>query len=590
MALCRGARAVAAACAVALTGIGCQVERPHGEEKNPMTTITLQPRAGDNTPALCEALRKLGRSGGGTLRLAPGRYRCCGGNANPDGRTRAPSITLADAHDMTIDGTGATLVGTDIAGLFRFSGVRNLTVRGLTVDWDPLPHTSGRVTAVDAQGHSFDLQPLIPERPQAGRIVQAVLAYDPSRRRLADSGWELYQTQGECDATPMQATTGGQVRVFLRRDMAPPAVGSHVIVRHQVYGHDAFVFQGCTNVLMENVTVHAVPGMAVIGWDSRDLTVRHLAVVPSDGGWMSATADAMHFGACRGTVVVEDSTFAGMGDDAINIHGMYGLVTARVDDRTIAVARARLHPYYDKVRTAWDTPAAGDVLEYGGGAEPLLARGRLTVAESQVDGLSGRTLVKVEGCLPADVGEGTVLANLSTAPSVRIRRCQVRGNRARGLLLQSRDVVVEDCGFEDVSGAGIQVCADGGDWWECLGARDVRITGCTFRRCNYGVARRVAALDIFSDLRQGRQSAAGVHQGLCVSNNTFEANAGAAIGVGSADGVEVSGNRIVCPKPPAIVIDNSRNVVVRGNSLPTSPDVVAITGTSERTSIKVSLP
>ncbi len=256
----------------------------------------------------------------------------------------------------------------------------------------------------------------------------------------------------------------------------------------------------CRDITLEDITVHAAPGMAVVGWGSRNFTIRHCNVVPESGGWMSATADAMHFGACRGQITVEDSEFAGMGDDAINVHAMYGLATARLDERTLAVARARLHPYYDKARGMWDAPAPGDTLEYSGGEEPLLAQGKMRVEKAWQDARQQRTIIQFDRALPACVAENTVLSNLSTSPSVQVRRCRVHGNRARGFLMQTRHVLLEDCEFEHVSGAGLEICTDAGDWWESLGARDITVRHCTFRRCNFGVARSEAALNIFADL------------------------------------------------------------------------------------------
>jgi len=544
----------------------------------------------DAVPALRSALNAAKALNGApvVIQFAPGHYRCFGGELLPDGRTHKTSIEVEGLSNITIDGQGATLVGRDIAGLFRFHSSQNMTVRNLTVDWNPLPHTSGLVVARLNEEHAFDLQPLIPTNPPGGRIVQGVLAYNPERRRLADCGWEVYQTQGERDADPTQLTPDGRLRIFQRREAQLPELGWHVVLRHQVYGYDAFVFSACTNVLLEDVAVHAVPGMAVIGWGSRDIVIRRLKVVPAEGGLMSATADAMHFGACRGTVTVEDSEFAGMGDDAINIHAMYGLATARVDDHTLAVGRARMNSYYDTKRAIWDAPAPGDMLEFSGGDEPLIARGQLLVAEARQDRKQERTIVKFKDTLPPGVGENTVLSNLSATPAVRIRRCHVHSNRARGMLLQSRDVVLEDCVFEDISGAGLHICTDAVDWWESLGSRDVTVKNCVFRRCNFGVARRAAALDIFSDLAKGRQSAAGVHQRLHILNNTFEDNSGAAIHVGSAEDVEVRSNRFSGVKEgPAIVIMNSRRVTVSANTSSTLPLGVEIKGSSERESIHI---
>jgi len=521
------------------------------------------------------------------IEFTPGRYRCFGGKLRPDGKTHQPSIEIHGLSNVTIEGKGATLVGREMAGLFYISESHDIAIRNLNVDWDPLPHTSGRVVRLIPEDHAFDIVPGIPEKPVAGRIVQGILAYNPVLHRLADNGWEMYQTQGECDATPTELTPEGYLRIFEARRSPLPDVGWHVVVRHQVYGYDAFTFVGCNNVQMDNVTVNAVPGMGVSGANCRDVTIRRLKVIPSDGGWMSATADAMHFNACRGQITVEDSELAGMGDDAINIHAMYGLVTARIDDYTLAVGRARMHPYYDKIRAIWDAPQKGDTLEYSGGAEPLLAQGQLHVADAHQDNAQQRTIIQFTETLPVDVGVSTVLSNLSTSPSVRIRRCKVHSNRARGLLLQSRDMIVEDCTFEDISGAGIQICTDAADWWESMGTRDVTVQRCNFRRCNFGVACRSAALDIFSDLPAGKQAAAGVHQRLHILNNTFEGNTGAAIHVGSTDTAEVRGNSFAVGDNPALLVVNSHNVTIAGNTLKSGKGGVDVRGSSDRATIHV---
>lgn len=526
-------------------------------------TIEIKPLPGDNSAAICAALQDLRE--GGRLVLAPGRYGCHGGALQKNGRTREPGVSVSHLKNVTLDGHGATLVGHDIARLFSFTDCDGITLRNLTVDWDPLPHTSGKVVAHLPDQHAFDLEPMIPADPVSGRIVQAIIGYSPELHRMGHG--EVYQTQGERDSEPSIRLENGNLRVFQRRPGGAysfndklPAIGSYVVVRHQVYGYDAFVFRGCGAVLLEDITVHAVPGMAVIGWQSQDITIRRIKVVPADGGWMSATADAMHFGDCRGLITVEDSEFAGMGDDAINIHGMYGMVTKRLDDRTVEAGRARMNAYYDTERATWDEPRLGDRIEYGGGKEPLLPQGQLTVAAAHQDTTARRVVITFKEPLPVCVGEGSVLTNVSSTPAVRIRNCHVHGNRARGMLIQTRDVVIENCLFEDITCSGVHICTDACDWWESLGVRDVTVKGCVFRRnCFWGNS----ALHIFSDI-PGGQSAPGVHKGLRILDNTFEDNAGgSAIHIGSSEDVELSGNRFVNPRLPVVTIVNSRQVRIR---------------------------
>ena len=553
-----------------------------------LRSIEIKPLPDDNSVSIRTALHEL--RDGGRLVLVPGRYRCRGSALQKNGRTREPSVTVQNLRHIAIEGNGAPLVGQDIAGLFQFIGCEDITIRNLTVDWDPLPHTAGQVLAHLPDQHAFDIAPIIPADPPTGRIVQAIIAYNPELRRMGH--WEIYQTQGERDAEPSVRVANGQLRIFQRRPGGAysfndklPEIGSHVIVRHQVYGYDAFVFYGCGNVRLEDVTVHAVPGMAVIGWQSRDITIQRIKVVPTAGGWMSATADAMHFGGCRGVITVEDSEFAGMGDDAINIHGMYGLVTHRIDDHTVEAGRARMNPYYDTDRVTWDEPQSGDILEYGGGKEPLLPQGQLTVAAAHQDITAHRVVIRFKEALPEAIGDGAVLTNVSSNPAVRIRNCYVHGNRARGMLIQTRDVVIERCRFEDITSHGIQLCTDACDWWESLGVRDVTITGCVFRRnCFWWGG---AAIQISSDI-PGGQSAPGVHQRIRIVDNLLEDNAGgSAIHIGSAEDVELAGNKIVHPQLPVITIVNSRHVRINDAGDWDIGNGVEISGSSDSTTISI---
>ncbi len=173
----------------------------------------------------------------------------------------------------------------------------------------------------------------------------------------------------------------------------------------------------------------------------------------------------------------------------------------------------------------------------------------------------------------------------AVSSKVRIRNCHVHGNRARGMLIQTRDVVIENCLFEDITCSGLHICTDACDWWESLGVRDVTIKGCVFRRnCFWGNS----ALHIFSDI-PGGQSAPGVHKGIRILDNTFEDNAGgSAINIGSSEDVELAGNKFVKTKGPAITIVNSRQVRIRDAGELEIGKGIEVGGSSDPATISVS--
>ncbi len=66
----------------------------------------------------------------------------------------------------------------------------------------------------------------------------------------------------------------------------------------------------------------------------------------------STNTDATHFASCRGTVVIEESMFRGLGDDATNVHGYYHDIEMGDDGWTRLVLHA---PTYTHAQQA-DVP------------------------------------------------------------------------------------------------------------------------------------------------------------------------------------------------------------------------------------------
>jgi len=152
-----------------------------------------------------------------------------------------------------------------------------------------------------------------------------------------------------------------------------------------------------------------------------------------------------------------------------------------------------------------------------------------------------------------------------------VHHCTIRRNRARGVLVQTRGAVVEQCTFEDISGAAVQVTCDVERWWEGMPTRDVMIRDNTIARVNFGIGRRQAAIDIFADV--GRNPAPEpVHRQIVVEHNTIRGTDGADIHVGSAEQVTIRRNRFDQPIDAAVMIDHSRDVnIARDNLAPPAP-------------------
>jgi len=298
------------------------------------------------------------------------------------------------------------------------------------------------------------------------------------------------------------------------------------------------------------------------------MTIERMRVQPRPGSGhlISATADATHFNGCLGTIAITDSHFDGMGDDAINIKtGLYLKVLERVDDHTVL----SMHNLGIE-----SLPAAGDTMEFIRTATLIpYAEGKVASASIDPD---KRHRVRFVDPLPPQMEIGDVLGNATTVPRVRIRGCTVQRNRARGFLLQTRDVLVEDCTFRNCTSGGIFVMTETVHFYEAIGTRDVTVRRCTFDNCSYTGPLGEGVLLVGGYAPNfALPPEPGVHRNIRLEDNVIRGAHNAGIFVAGADGIVIRGNVIenTGRRPTreecrsGIFIMSSRNVEVTNNRL-----------------------
>jgi hypothetical protein len=483
---------------------------------------------GDATAAFVAAVGEVQKSGAHQFLIPPGRYRLSAG-----GNPANPHVLLAFSklEGLEIQGAGAELLVSGVTGLFSFDGCRDVAVRGLTVDWPRPPFSVGLVTAATAR--SFDVA-VEPEYPVVGgEPVGAFMDYDPATRLPQPAGLDVYNSVLRTELLSPQL-----LRVHLSRDIPVP-VGRLVVLRHQVYGSNAFVFHRCRDVQVSDTTVYSTPGMGLVAVVCENVSLRHVDVLNRPGSRrpMSATADATHFGGCKGTVLLEDCTFEGMGDDGANIKsGLYLSVRQRLDESTV------LGQHNLKMV---DLPDPGDALEMSH-VDTLIpfATGRVRTVTLE-PGPENLQRVAFAEPLPAELREGDVLGNATRTPALRMRRCTVRGNRARGVLCQTRDAVIEDCTFSGCTSAGILVLTEVVHFFESIGTRNVVVRRNLFENCNYGAAAAEASLCAVAYLKNfAYPPRPGVHRDVVFEDNRILGTDESAIFAVGVDGLTIKDNLI----------------------------------------------
>ena len=489
----------------------------------------------DDTEAFLAAFRAAQSNGGKLIEIPKGRY-----HLRADGNPSRLDLLFPVTHQngLTIRGHGAELMMSGNAGIFWFDGCQNITVEGLTMDWERPPFSQGTVIATASNYFDVEIEKNFPVK--GGEPVGAFMSYHPDTRLPDGRGLDVYNSVERTELLRPQV-----LRVHLKRNIAVP-VRTLLVLRHQVYGPGVFRFHRCGEVRVSGVTVFTTAGMALVGSVCTNISLKQFEVrlKPGSGRMMSATADATHFSGCKGTLSLEDCTFEGMGDDGLNVKsGVYLIVTERVDDRTVLAQHNLKGP---------DLPDAGDDVELYH-PETLLPFSTNRVRSASIDaGSQNVHRVTFAETLPKEFRVGDALGNASRVAKLRMRRCTVRANRARGVLCQTRDAIIEDCTFRSCTGPGVLVLTELAYFHESIGTRNVTVRNNLFENCNQGAATAEAALAALAWLKNNvYPPQPGVHRDVRFEGNRIIGTANSAIFAVGVDGLTIRKNLIrqACLKP-----------------------------------------
>ena len=513
----------------------------------------------DDTKALREAVALCRAHEGSTLVIPAGTYLlrdvdamqleadAIGGKmgANPESTIFSPyypyakGLDFSGAKGVTIDAEGATLLCDGWMEPVSLTDCTDLTLRGLTIDYVHRALSEGTVAGIGDD--YFDVQ-FRPDRTITDVIpITRVTLADPQIGGMYRSPFYY----------PKRELLGNNlVRLTVGRRIPDYLLGQPVAALHSMHFRPAILILNSTNTTLDGVTIHSQPGMGIVGFDSRDIFINRLRVAPADGYHFSTNTDATHFACCEGELVFDGCSFIGQGDDATNVHGYYHNVETADDGWLRLILHA---PGYTHAQVA-DVPRVGDELELSL-INTLAVQKVLKVTEVKHEEKATDVLVRVDGPMPEKL-EDYYLFNITKLPRLTFRNSLVQGNLARGVLVKTRGVLIEDNVFRGCSGTAIHVGAEG--WW-CEGSHstDVTIRRNTMINCGLGAGSQHGANGIAVVIDAPDTKGTRLHDGIVIRDNVVIGNGenGCGICVRNAKNVDVADNRITNCKQEVVMGD-----------------------------------
>ncbi len=400
---------------------------------------------------------------------------------------------IEDMTDIELDFSGSTLITPGVITPFAFIRSKGVTVKNVIME---NPKTMFLQAKVVGHGEGYvDLLKM--QGKEQFRIRHGELVADYYECLFTMYTHIEYKGDtGEIEWGTADNTMGLGMSEARVEDMGNDILRVHGVKRYPPIGNIlilsgarrlgcGFFCEDTSDILCENVTIHSCYGMGFLAQTCENITLRCFNTLRHGDQYYSSNADSTHFVNCTGLVTVENSTFEGQLDDALNIHGMY---TRIVDKTENEIFVNEVHSQAKGIRIY----RAGDRIQVLK-PDTLIPYTEKSIKEVEY---VNADLVRLVLCESAeDIVVGDDVESLNRAADLIFRGNIVRNNRARGMLIATRGKTVIENNYFHSSGSAILFEANGDYWFESGGVQDVTIRNNKFDGCKHALWGR-AVVDV----------------------------------------------------------------------------------------------
>lgn len=456
-------------------------------------------------------------------------------------------LDFSGMKNITIEAWGALLLCDGWMEPLSIENCSNITVKGLIIDYKRKPYSIGKIYNVQPDYFDAEFDSAYPVNDKMP--IPRMKFWDLKANRMFPN--PIY--------FPKKFEIIGEQKVRIYAKTNPDILHNLVMIPHSFHFRPAILIHEAKEINITDVTIHSQPGMGIVGHRSHNITMTGLRVVPAPGSVQATNTDATHFTSCTGLIRFEGCQFEGQGDDATNIHNYYYTLQKPVKGKGYdLLVKAGTFTHAQVL----DYPDPGDKLELV--ERQSLAVVKTVLVKKRTNLIKElRSQVELSGELPADL-ENYYLINTTRLPKVQMTGCTILSHLARGILIKTRNVIIERNLIRETTGTGIHVGAE--SWWhEGLPSADVTIRYNRIIRCGRGAGSQDGACGITVKIEAPNEKVAGLHKRLLIEGNIIEGeNSERGISVSGADDVTIRNNEISGCKEP-VKVQYSTNVKVYNN-------------------------
>jgi hypothetical protein len=510
-------------------------------------------------------------------------------------------IVLRAVKDLSIDGNGSWFYFENQASAFRLINCNNIVIRNINIDYDPLPYVQGTVISVnDENPRSFVFKPaagytmptLLLKNEVPGRSLgkRRIIVWDKDTRLIKADQVGMDIKRGKDSITPLE---DGSYRidtwVWWGKSLkdAGVRIGQPVTLLRRA--GRVIRIEVCEHIAIDNVDIYAGGFVGYVGYQGKGpLTFTRCDIKrrPDTDRLLSSNADGFNI---RGTLkgaTIENCSAEAIGDDGVNLQGVYHRVFAQVSPTELIVASTpdtegptpTWHFINGEAWTDPEQPNKKDLQSWAHIATVSVvskentnyivpkssAMHKWAAAKNYTPGTECPAL-KVTLSAPIKVDANDIFWSEEAVVRGSVIRNNVFHNTlARGIRLQTIDCLVEGNRISSTTDSSLTLAGQPGYWGESANCQNVIIRNNHFEdsgRCSGNAAITMKV--------EGNPTVAEPITKIRIENNRIVNPRGSAIELSGCDDVRITQNSFsgLSGRTPIVKGRGLKNITIKANSV-----------------------
>ena len=383
------------------------------------------------------------------------------------------ALVFSGVDNVVVEGAGSEIImHNPETGFIQFTNCTNVIFKNISVDYNKLPFTQGKVTAINLSNKTFDftIDSGFPSLEEA-YFVNATQKWGMLKEatgKLKNGVDHLFPYYGWSKISEnvfrVSQPGTGKINQF--------SVGDYFVQIARNNGKSLFYTSNCKNITFLNVTSYASPSGTYIGYNNFEWNIINCKIIPKEGRVQSANADCVHSSGNFIGPWVQGCHFEAYSDDAVNLKYMTREITSIISPL--------------KLKIKWEL-SVGDSLCFYNPRDGIFL-GDATVTKVIFEGnfiyeitLSNPILIsQVSSHQTSD----KLFVKTRSNESFIFRNNTFLNGRRYGLLLQNSYGLIENCLFENLSNCGLRI-ENLVDWGEGFVANNIVVRNNTFQNCGF---------------------------------------------------------------------------------------------------------